>query len=205
MKKTVPDLTAYIQSITDEFPDYSNKALSYLIEEINSVQQLYFERFHCESVVCQIAHTASFQAEIEGEQGMARPVFSDLMAVFLDDLPLTLLDEVSYKSTQSPSATMKDGRIFYKAEEGAYSQLTVIYRQRPADILYEDGAIRGELYIPLKHLPLLGNKIRECTARTVFEYKDADYYAKAYNSWLSVLDGYENGGSGSYRRSRHGL
>lgn len=205
MQKTIADLTEYIKAITAEYPGFPEGALSYIVEEINSVQQLYFERFHHESAVYQTPHTSAFTASVLPQEGMAEPCFSDLLAVFLDDTPLPLLDPVSYRASKAPAATMEEGQILYRGEPGSHKQLTVIYRQRPADLLFGDDGVTGEIYIPTKHLPLLGNKIRECISRTVMEYKDADYYAEAFNNWITVLDGYENGTMRAADRARRAL
>lgn len=190
MKKTVQDLEEYVYNVCAGIGDTSNMDKNVLAEEINAVQQLYFERFCCETAVYQAPHTSSFAVAIQEQQEMAPVEFSDLLAVFLDDLPLPLMKTADYYAGTRPAATMENGRLLYRGEGAAYRNLTVIYRQRPADVAYRDGMIEGGIYLPLKHLPLLGNKIRECFSRTNFDYADADCYAKAYNNWLTVLEGY---------------
>lgn len=193
MQKTIADIKSYIALIMKDYPGFSHNAYPQLVEEINSVQQLYFERFCHESGVFEAVHTAAFAVEIPQEEGMAAPSFSDILAVFLDDVQIPFLDEVSYKARKDAAATMRNGKIVYRADNENYQQVTVIYKKRPQDIVYANDSISGGIYIPLKHLPLLGNKIRAFIASSILEYKDADYYTEAYNNWIAVLDGYENG------------
>ena len=190
MKRTVQDLEDYVYTVCAGLGDPSHIDWCAIAEELNGVQQTYFERFCCDTAVFQTPHTAAFTAEISESGDLAAPTFSDLLSVFLDDLLLPLMSPSEYHATKRPAATMENGRIVYRAEGGTYKQLTVIYRQRPVDIAYRDGVLEGGICLPLKHLPLMSNKIRECFLRANFDFKEADCYASAFNNWLTVLEGY---------------
>ncbi len=207
MRVTVTDVKGYIEEILNEFEGAPEGAMAYLTEELNAVQQLYFQRFHHETSVYESsAPSSDMTVTVNAGSGMAEVEREDVLAVFFQGAEQPYLSPEIFFATKRSAYTYVDGRIHLRAPKNPNDlSVTVIYRKRPQDLSFEDGTISGALYIPLKHLPLAGNKMRECAARSVFEYKDADGYAQAYNNWLKVLDGYENGDGSAAARARAAL
>ena len=207
MRVTVADVKGYIEAVLSEYPGASEGAFSYLAEELNAVQQLYFQRFHHETAVYESsAPTSDMTVTVNAGAGMAKVEEGDVLAVFFGGEQMPYMTPAEFFATKRPAYTFYDEKIALRNPQSFENiAVTVIYRKRPADVVFDGVSCSGAVYIPQKHLPLLSSKLKECAARAAFEYKDADYYAAAYNNWVNVLDGYENGNGSAAARARAAL
>ena len=207
MRVTVSDVKGYVEAILADYPDAPEGMLARLVEELNAVQQLYFDRFHHETAVYEAEYPSSdLTITVVSEAGMAKVEKEDVLAVFFQGVEHPYMSPEEFFATGRRAYTYYDNAIVLRAPQSTEDlSVTVIYRKRPADLTCSEGTVSGAIYVPAKHLPLLSNKLRECAARSVFENKESDCYALAYNNWLTVLDGYENGDGSPLARARAAL
>ncbi len=196
MVVSIADVEVYLNTLIAEYQNTPSDLKEYLVQELNAVQQLYFKRFAKEvTSVCQVVSSDLTISLSSGQDHLQDPQKEDVIAVFYAGERLTILDYEDFLTLLRPGCAIKDGRVYLRRSTIPTENHTVevVFRSCPKAVLSLGGTIQGAVYIPQRYLPMLTNKMKECIARSSLQYEDADYYAKAYNNWISFLQEEKSG------------
>lgn len=191
MKITVENIGTYIENIVAQYDHFPEGGYYYIIEEINALQELYFERYSGETVIYSATGNngrVTFSSMISS--GESVPNAATVLAVFASGKELPLLSPVNYARSKDPAATvLSDAILFRTGTENNSCPLQVICHVKPAKVFYSTQyGFSGVVQIPEKHLPLLSSKIREIVSRLTGEGEEADRWAEVFNRHLSLLE-----------------
>ncbi len=197
MQATLENLDGYFDDLFLNYPDFEDFNREFLVEEMNALQQLYFEKLMPQkselSVLCP-------SEKIIDLKTVTPPVGCevserDVIAVHAGTTEIPLLDYVDFERRTGPCCALLSEKLYLRLPESSKNgTVRLLVRCRPKKIYISDGICVGEIYIPEKHLPMLTCKMKECMSRSVGENEDADAWAKAYNEWVAVLENNSHAG-----------
>ncbi len=190
MTATVSNLDGFFEDILAGYPDFKSTDYPYLVEELDALQQLYFEKLHPEEMLLSVFCSSDqkiYMQDLQSESFFPEPC--DIISVSIGNVELPIVDGVTFLRSQKPRCAFLDGTLCLSfPQELATLSVKLLCRFRPKKITYGSSGCVGALYIHEKHLPMVRCKMKECLSRSVGDSEDADLWAKAFNEWVDALE-----------------